>query len=214
MSTFYTYDIRLPHPYSPEKKYPVIFALHGIGSNEKNMMRLLEGLDDFIVIGIRGDLSQGSGYAYYHLKSIGNPHRELFDQSIRQLESFVHYATDKYAVDPDRRYLLGFSQGAILSMSLALVMGEQIKGIVALNGYIPSFVKSEYTLQSVKNMSVFISHGEYDQVIPRQMGDANHEYFSQASDHVTYKIYASAHEVPVDNIRDFTDWLKQDAATI
>ncbi|MBP1174146.1 putative esterase [Paenibacillus sp. PvR133] len=49
---------------------------------------------------------------------------------------------------------LGFSQGAILSMLLALTLGNQLKGIVALNGYVPDFVKTEYTLQSTENVSV------------------------------------------------------------
>ncbi|MGG2197485.1 MULTISPECIES: alpha/beta hydrolase [Paenibacillus] len=212
MTIDYRYDVQLPSSYDPEKKYPAIFALHGLGSNEKNMMGLLDGLkDDFIVIGVRGNLSQGSGYAYFHIKSIGNPIREHFDQSIRELERFIRCATDKYAIDPGRRYLLGFSQGAILSMSLALVMGEQLKGIVALNGYIPAFVQHEYPHQSVKNMSVFISHGEYDPVFPQQLGDANHAYFRGLSNHVTYKTYAAAHEVTSDNRRDFTLWLLQDA---
>lgn len=214
MSAHYTYEVVWPHNYNPDTKYPVIFAMHGKGSNEQNMMPLLDGLkDDFIVISIRGDLPLGNGYAYFHIKSIGNPIRELFDQSVQQLQNFIDYATDKYAVDPSRRYLLGFSQGAILSMSLALVMGEQIKGIVALNGYIPSFVKQEYPLQSVKNTSIFISHGDYDQVFPRQLGDDNHDYFRQVSDHVTYRTYAAGHEVPLENKRDFTIWLQQDAVT-
>jgi phospholipase/carboxylesterase len=153
MSIDYIYDVKLPDGYgdNTETKYPVIFALHGLGSNEQDMVGLLGELNnDFIIIAIRGNLPQGSGFAYFHIKSIGNPIREQFDQSMQKLEWFIEYATTQYAIDPARRYLLGFSQGAILSMSLALVMGERMKGIVALNGYIPSFVKDEYELQSVK----------------------------------------------------------------
>ncbi|GGF93119.1 alpha/beta hydrolase [Paenibacillus abyssi] len=214
MSTPYIYDVQLPEHYDPAVKYPTVFALHGLGSNEHNMIGLLGGLkSDFIVISLRGHLTQGSGYAYFHIKSIGNPVRELFDQSMQRLEDFINYATGKYAVDPGRRYLLGFSQGAILSMSLALLMGEKIKGIVALNGYIPAFVKSEYKIQPVKDLSVFISHGEVDPIFPKQLGDANYAYFREASNHVTYKTYPTGHEVSFDNKRDFTLWLQQDAIT-
>lgn len=215
MTAHYRYEVKLPQDYNPKTKYPVIFAMHGKGSNEHNMIPLLDGLkDDFIVISIRGDLPLGSGYAYFHIKSIGNPIRELFDQAVQQLEHFIRYATDKYAIDPSRRYLLGFSQGAILSMSLALVMGGQIKGIVVLNGYIPSFVKDEYPIQPIKKLSVFISHGEFDQIFPRQLGDDNHDYFRPLSNHVTYRTYACGHEVTPENKRDFILWLQQDAMTI
>lgn len=40
----------------------------------------------------------------------------MFDQAVQQLEVFIHYATKKYPIDANKRYLLGFSQGAILSM--------------------------------------------------------------------------------------------------
>jgi phospholipase/carboxylesterase len=214
MSKDYIYDVQLPRSYHPNAKYPVVFAMHGLGSNEQNMISLLDGLkDDFIVISIQGNLTKGNGFAYFNIISIGNPIREDFDQSVQQLERFIGYATAKYAIDPSRRYLLGFSQGAILSMSLALVMGEKIKGIVALNGYIPSFVKNEYQIQSGTNISVFISHGEYDPIFPIELGDANDEYFRQISDHVTYKKYPTAHEVSFENKRDFTHWLQQNANT-
>ena len=42
---------------------------------------------------------------------------------------------------------MGFSQGAILSMTLGLKLGNRIKGIIALSGYIPAFVKEEYDIQ-------------------------------------------------------------------
>jgi phospholipase/carboxylesterase len=214
MSIDYIYDIKLPDGYNPEMKYPVIFALHGLGSNEQDMMGLLGELNsDFIVIGIRGHLPQGSGYAYFHIKSIGNPIREQFDQTMQELERCIEYTTTQYAIDPARRYLLGFSQGAVLSMSLALVMGERMKGIVALNGYIPSFVKDEYKIQSVKKLSVFISHGEHDPVFPKRLGDDNNEFFRQVSNYVTYKTYPSAHGVSLDNKKDFTLWIRQDSAT-
>ncbi|MEK3912192.1 alpha/beta hydrolase [Paenibacillus sp. FSL H7-0331] len=212
MSIDYVYDVKLPDEYNSEMKYPVIFALHGLGSNEQDMLGLLSELStDFIVIGIRGHLPQGSGFAYFHIKSIGNPIREHFDQSMQQLEQFIEMATTQYAIDPARRYLLGFSQGAVLSMCLALTMGERIKGIVALNGYIPIFVKDEYWIQSVTDLSVFISHGEHDPIFPKQLGDNNHEFFRQLSHHVTYTTYPSAHGVSLENQQDFIRWIRQDA---
>lgn len=178
MSSLYSYDIHLPSQLDPNRKYPTIFTLHGKGSNEQDMFGVVGPLsEEFIIIGIRGDLPMSGGFQYYELKSLGNPLREQFDRSIEQLQAFVQYATDKYPVDPEKRYFLGFSQGAILSMSLALTLGNQLKGIVALNGYVPDFVKTEYALQSIEDVSVFISHGEYDSVFPVSIGHETAAYF-------------------------------------
>ncbi|OCT10717.1 esterase [Paenibacillus pectinilyticus] len=212
MNPTYYYDIHLPANMDSDKKYPVIFTLHGKGSNEKNMFNLLAPVaDDFIIIGIRGNLRLGSGYQYYDLKSLGNPIREMFDEAAKQLEAFIHYVTEKYPIDPGKRYLLGFSQGAILSMTLALTMGDKLKGIVSLNGYVPDFVKSEYPLRSVKNVSVFISHGEYDSVFPVRIGHETAAYFKELAPRLTFNLYPTDHGVSEENQFDFLNWLKKDA---
>ncbi|GAV13973.1 alpha/beta hydrolase [Paenibacillus sp. NAIST15-1] len=212
MTPFYQYDVHLPANVVPNKKYPVIFTLHGKGSNEGNMFGLVAPIsDDFIVIGIRGNLPLGAGYQYYELKSLGNPIREMFDEAIKQLEAFIQYAMDKYPIDPGKCYLLGFSQGAILSMTLALTMGDQLKGIVALNGYIPDFVKTEYSLRSLNNVSVFVSHGEYDSVFPVRIVHETATYLKEHTQRITLKIYPTDHGVSEENQRDVLDWLRRDA---
>lgn len=212
MNSTYHYDIQVPSHMDPDKKYPTIFTLHGKGSNEKNMFGLVEPVsDEFIIVGIRGNLTLGAGFQYYELKSLGNPIREMFDQAVDQLQSFIHYATEKYPIDPAKRYLLGFSQGAILSMTLALAMGDQLKGIVALNGYVPDFVKTEYPLKSVKDVSVFISHGEFDSVFPIRIGHETAAYFEGKTPHLTFKTYPTDHGVSEENQREFVNWLNKDA---
>ena len=213
MNPTYQYDIQLPSQMDPDKRYPTIFTLHGKGSNEKNMFGLVAPVsDDFIIVSIRGNLILGAGFQYYELKSLGNPIREMFDQAVQQLDAFIHYATEKYPIDATKRYLLGFSQGAILSMTLALKMGNQLKGIVALNGYVPDFVKTEYSLKSVKNVSVFISHGEFDSVFPIQIGHDTAAYFENQTSNLTFKTYPTDHGVSEENQQDFMNWLNKDAS--
>ncbi|GMK42016.1 phospholipase/carboxylesterase [Paenibacillus sp. CCS19] len=210
MNPTYQYDIHFPAHMDPDKQYPTIFTLHGKGSNERNMFGLVEPLaDEFIIVGIRGNLTLGAGFQYYELKSLGNPIREMFDQAVEQLEAFIHYATEKYPIDAAKRYLLGFSQGAILSMTLALTMGEALKGIVALNGYVPEFVKTEYSLKSIQEVAVFISHGEFDSVFPIRIGHETADYIGSLTSRLTFNIYPTDHGVSERNQKDFVNWLKQ-----
>ena len=74
-------------------------------------------------------------------------------------------------------YLIGFSQGAILSMTLGLKLQNRIKGIIALSGYIPAIVKEEYEISPLDGISVFISHGEYDHVLPYEWGEDAERYY-------------------------------------
>lgn len=168
--------------------------------------------EEFMIISIRGNLPVGNGFQYYGLKSLGNPIREMFDKAVEQLEIFIEYATDRYPIDAGKRYVLGFSQGAILAMTLALSMGNRLKGIVALNGYIPEFVKQEYPLRSIRDVSIFISHGEYDSVFPVRIGHETAQYLKELAPGLTFRLYPTDHTVSEENRLDFLNWLKADSS--
>lgn len=205
------YELRQPKNIEPGKKYPALFIMHGIGSNERNMLSLVEGLDQsFFVFSIRGYIPQGTGFAYFTIQGYGKPHREVFNEAITRLTDFINVSCDQYPIDLERLYLLGFSQGAILAMTLSLTLGNRIKGIVALSGYIPGFVKEEYDIKPVKELSVFISHGEMDQVLPYEWGRANDEFFRGLDANVTFRTYPEPHTVSEENLRDFREWLLDD----
>jgi phospholipase/carboxylesterase len=175
------------------------------------MLDLVEDLkEDYILIGIRGDLSYEDGYAYYYLKGYGNPERDLFDSSIEKLKNFIEYASNHYSIDPNRKYLIGFSQGAILSITLALVLGDSIKGIIPMNGYIPQFVKEEYPLKSIDHLSVFLCQGAADPIFPLNIGQENYDYLREQVGSVKYTMYPTAHEISSNNKQDVVAWLRQE----
>lgn len=209
MKNSFAYSIHLPSLLEPDKMYPAIFALHGIGYNERDILSLVTDLkEECILIGIRGHLVYNEGYAYYTLKEYGKPDRDKFDQSIGMLKDFIEFASEKFPIDPDKKYLLGFSQGAILSMSLALILGNAIKGIVAMNGYIPAFVKDEFETKPIDGLSVFLSDGELDTIFPPHIGKENYDYLKKHAKSVQYKTYPSGHEISPENQRDAVVWLR------
>jgi phospholipase/carboxylesterase len=211
METKMIYELRRPNNVVPWKKYPALFVMHGMGSNEQDMLSLVNGLDDhFYIFSVRGHLTQGPGFAYFTIQGFGKPHREVFDEGINKLIGFIDYALESYPLDSEKVYLMGFSQGAIVSMTLALTLGNKIKGVVALSGYIPQFVKEEYMINTNDELSLFISHGEYDQVLPFEWGKENVEYFTHLGVPVTFKSYRDGHTVTLENLRDFQSWILKD----
>lgn len=209
MSTNLTYKVSLPSNLLEGKKYPVIYAMHGMGSNEEDIMSIIEELkEDFIIIGIRGNLIMNTGFGYFTIKSFGNPNVDSFDEAIVKLESFMDYSLSQYPIDSSRRFLLGFSQGAILSMTLALKMGNKIKGIVALSGYIPRHVKENYSIQAVDEMFIFIGHGEFDPVFPLKIGKDNYEFFKAKNELLSFNCYSVDHQISLEEKNDFIAWLQ------
>lgn len=189
--------------------YPTIFCLHGIGHTENHMLQVVEDLkDECILIGIRGHLPYENGYCYYELKGYGNPVRPLFDKAVDKLIDFMEDISNKYPIDPQQRYLIGFSQGAILSMTLALMLGEKIKGIVPMNGYIPNFVKKEYPIKSIEHLSVFHCQGDTDPIFPLHIGFENDTYLRKNAHKVKCSIYPNGHKISENAKQDVINWLR------
>jgi phospholipase/carboxylesterase len=78
--------------------------------------------------------------------------------------------------------------------------------------YIPSFVKEEYPIKSIKNISVFISDGETDPIFPVHIGQENYDYLREHAGSVKYTTYPVGHEVSPDHQRDLVAWLGQHAS--
>lgn len=202
------YQLKKPSLVWPTKKYPALVLIHGRGSNEQNMFDLVEGLEEhFFIFSVRGHVPHPPGYAFFTFQVYGHPDRDVFDEGIELITSFIDYAVEKYPIDTSRVYLLGFSQGAVASNTLALTLGDRIKGIVSLSGYIPEFVKTDYDKKPVDKLSVYISHGVEDPVLPYEWGEAAKDYFEKAGANVAFYSYDSAHTVSLKNKQDLQQWL-------
>ncbi|MDD2534312.1 MAG: hypothetical protein PHC86_06400 [Eubacteriales bacterium] len=199
-----------PRNNDQSRNYPVIFAIHGRGSDEQDMLQALSTLkDDCIIVSIRGPHAQGNGYSFFPIIRLGSPEIDAFNEIVEALMKFIMDADNKYPIDPTQKYLFGFSQGAILSMTLALKMGSHIRGIVALNGYIPKHIRESLENKSVKAVDISIFHGIADQIFPVTIGRENAQYFTDAGAQVTYGEYEVAHDISFEEQEAFTNWFRQ-----
>ena len=55
---------------------------------------------------------------------------------MNKILNFIDEAIEAYQLDAKNITLLGFSQGTILSYSVALSYPEKVKNVIALSGYI------------------------------------------------------------------------------
>lgn len=210
MNTPFTFNHTQPTNMDPTKKYPAIFLLHGMGSHEDDLPQLVRDFQEQChIFSLRGPITQHPGYAFFTIQEVGQPDRAIFDKVLIALQRFILEAIEEYQIDPHKVFVLGFSQGAVLAQSLAFVMGNLVTGIVALSGYTPKFVTEEYAIRSVEHLHAFISHGDYDYVIPSQWGMESKEIFEQFGATVTFKQYPDGHGVTPDNLRDLLAFLSQ-----
>jgi phospholipase/carboxylesterase len=198
-------------PKTTDKKMPALFLFHGMGSNEENLLPLVKSFEEtHHIFSLRGPMVINPGeYAYHTITAFDKPVRDEFDKALTSIQSFIYEAIEEYDLDPNDITLLGFSQGTLLAQSLALTMGNAINKVVALSGYIPSFVKEEeYSKRPVDHLNIFISHGVYDPIAPLQWGEESRDYFESLGANVTFKTYDSGHYVTPENHQDLIKFIK------
>lgn len=195
-------------------KNPVLFLLHGYGSNEEDLFSFASELpEEYYVISARApyDMMYGA-YAWYAINFDADENKfSDLDQARSSRDLIVEFVDEciaKYAIDSEKITLIGFSQGAILSSAVALSYPEKINRVVALSGYLNvEIATEEYLKNNVSKVKFFVSHGTVDQVIPVDWARKTKPTLENLGINVVYKEYPIGHGVSPQNFYDFKDWL-------
>ncbi len=197
----------------PSRLPPLLLLLHGVGSHEGDLMNLAPHLDGrFFVVSGRGPntLAPGS-YAWFHVEfaptgPVINP--EEAEGSRLRLLHFIDEVIEVYRLDPQQVYLMGFSQGAIMSLSLALTRPDRLAGVVAMSGRIlPEVLPQLAPREAFAHLPIFVAHGTADPVLPIHYGRASRERLAGLPVSLTYREYPMGHEITAESLQDITTWL-------
>jgi|TARA_B110000037_G_scaffold219470_1_gene284717 phospholipase/carboxylesterase len=208
------YIIRQPN--APIKNPPLLILLHGYGSNEQDLFSFASELpDDLLIISARAPLTLGpDSYSWYTINfDMNNGKFSDTDEAIISRDKIAHFIdeiTSTYDVNKDNVFLLGFSQGTILSYSVALNYPEKVKHVIALSGYInQDLLKPNYRINNFNQLDFFISHGSVDQVIPVEWAQNAAPFLNDLNLKNSYKEYMVGHGVAPQNFHDFKKWITE-----
>lgn len=197
-----------------DKKPPVLFMLHGYGSNEDDLFSFAPELSkDLCIISVRAPyLLQPYGYAWYAINFDADNGKWSDDEqamaSRENLVRFIEDACSTYGLDSHNITLLGFSQGAILSYAVALSYPQKIKNVIALSGYInTAILKDGYANNNFDTLSIYASHGQVDQVIPVEWAQKTPEILERLGIDFVFEEFPSGHGVIPENFYAFQKWL-------
>ncbi len=197
------------------KKNPLLLLLHGFGSNEEDLFSFASELpDEYFIVSARAPIDNFSGYAWYSInfdadeKKFSNHEEARVSRDL--IANFIDELIDKYEIDTQKVTLIGFSQGTILSYSIALSYPEKMSRVVGLSGYLNlEIVKENYADKDLSHLKMFISHGTADQVIPVDWARKAPAVLNSLKIETVYKEYAVGHGVSPQNFYDFKNWLEQ-----
>lgn len=193
---------------------PALFLLHGVGSNEYDLFGLASLLPkEFMILSLRAPNKMApNSHAWYPFEITSSGYKIEADVGIESrmmISEFIAEAVNFYQIDPKKIYLMGFSQGAIMSYSLMMTQPDSLAGVVAMSGRLDDeLFPDPVNPQELAGFPLMVTHGLSDDVIPINFAQEAKAVLSNLPVDLTYKEYPMGHEISQASINDIVGWLK------
>ncbi|WP_115718814.1 alpha/beta hydrolase [Gallaecimonas mangrovi] len=186
-----------------------LLLLHGVGGNETNLTAIVERLPaDWDYWFIRGPLPLGAAqFAWFEVNFTANgphPNLEQAEQSRQLLLRFVDSRLDKTRL----KVSAGFSQGGIMSASIALTCPDKLDGFAMLSGRIlPEIAPKIADKAALAGLKGFIAHGQHDSKLPIAWAEKATAWLTELGICHQVKRYNMDHQLSVEECDDLKHWL-------
>ena len=136
----------IPKGYNPDNKYPLIINLHGYTGNAEHQngyfpLRSRADLNGFIFCIPEGLKDSGNQQRWNAIDACCGSRNDLADDS-KYLRNLIQTVMNKYSVDKNHIYCMGFSNGAMMSYRMAIDHSDILAGIIVISGI--SFKDKKY----------------------------------------------------------------------
>jgi phospholipase/carboxylesterase len=159
----------------PKTAGALVVFLHGYGADGADLLGLADVLGPHLpgVAFAAPDAPErcvggGFGYQWFPIPWLDGSPVALaeagLDAAAADLNGFLDAQLANEAIGPEHLVLLGFSQGAMMSLHVALRRADPVAGVVAISGRLlrPEALEGEITVRP----PVLIMHGDQDPVVP------------------------------------------------
>lgn len=161
--------VRWSAPLEDRAGRPLLIVLHGYGSDENDLFALVPHLPErFVVAAVRAPLAPPfpmPGYSWYPIEGLDGRSAEAVTVAARALLAWI----DRSVADAAPVGLLGFSQGAAVSLQAMRVAPERFAFGLALSGYATPGALPGDTALTERRPPVFWGRGTHDDVIPEPL---------------------------------------------
>src|ERR1700722_12065247 len=171
------YLVHPPRGYRPGAPLPVVFVLHGAtesndGVEELSRMSVKADAEHFIAVYPAGT---GRVVTWNAGNCCGSAMKENVDD-IGFLRALLEKIERDYAIDPQRVYFTGISNGGMMSYRVACEMSDQVAAIAPVEGAL------NVDCHPSAPVSVLIFHGTADHLVPFNGGTTPFQIGGKRSD--------------------------------
>jgi len=187
--------------------------LHGQNSSEKEMLGIASSFDErFLIICVRGLIDQYLGRNNWFQTELVSGSWLIntiqLEHSRQALAKFIPESINAYNTNPAQTYLVGFSQGAVMTVQLLITNINALAGVAILSGQLlPEMRVTPTRLDAFRSFPVMITHGLQDEMYPVVCGRIIRDTMTSWGMKVSYHEYSSGHFLTSQILEDVRGWL-------
>jgi predicted esterase len=182
----------VPKGYQANQPAPLVLMLHGAGGDAGG------GLTPFIQL---ADENEPILLAVDSRQKTWDVILNRYGPDIAFINQALEQTFSRYAIDPTRIAVEGFSDGASYALSLGIANGDLFSHVIAFS---PGFMAPK---EQQGKPRLFISHGKWDNVLPIDRCSRRIVPQLQRADYdVLYREFDGFHTVPKAIAREAWDW--------
>ena len=199
---------------STQAKKMVILS-HGYGADCNDLLSIGEYwqkfLPDFCFVAPNAPTPcqiSPSGFEWFDLMQTSQEKIiEEFQSSLKLLDQFINTQLKEQGLEKKDLYLMGFSQGTMMSLQLALSYKNPIAGVLGYSGKVYDFNFLEKNILS--QCPILLLHGTTDTVIPLEEMYASYELLKKKSIDIQYKVFENCgHSITPEGLSAGLNFLK------
>lgn len=203
--------VHLPADFDPEREYPLVIGLHGYASSPGRFNTLFYAFDEpeFIYAAPQAPYALPMGSALGYSWFLETDEEELLEQVKQVTVDYVLAVIDdlsaRYKIG--EVYLLGFSQGAILSYMTGARHPERFAGLICLGSPFSETWFKDGQLDAASSLPVFIGYGVDDPFYGEEAANNARDALESHGFEVTLHAYDEGHNIPPEALKVIGNWL-------
>ena len=214
--TNYNLEVTSIPPLSKNKPQQIVVLCHGYGGDGRDISILAANWQRFLPEAVflcpnapEVCALNPRGYQWYDLSS--DKEEVILEKSLVaevKLNTFLDQVLDNFQLGTTNLALVGFSQGCMMSIQIALKKKEQINCLI---GYSGKVINQKHLSDKIKSKpKIFLMHGANDTLVPPTHLLEAKEYLVKHGLKIKTKIFKDCeHRIPVEGVSLGLGFLKK-----
>jgi len=203
--TSYILDATSISPLSKDKPRHAIVLCHGYGGDGKDISVLAINWQRFLPDAIflcpnapEICTVNPQGYQWFDLTT--EKEEVILEKSLvaeKKLDTFIDQVCDNFQLELTKLALVGFSQGAMMSIQVGIKKKKQINCLISYSGKV---INQKHLSDNINSKpKIFLMHGENDTIVsPTHLLEAK-EYLNKSGLKIKTKLFKNCeHRIPVE----------------